>query len=47
VIRPGTYEWTSPHGFRYLVWSGGTIDLDPDPPATRPGGLRPTGTDPP
>jgi hypothetical protein len=47
VIRPGTYEWTSPHGHRYLVWPGGTIDLNPDPPQARPGGLQPTGTDPP
>jgi hypothetical protein len=47
VIRPGTYEWTSPQGYRYLVWPGGTLDLNPDPPQARPGGLQPTGTDPP
>jgi hypothetical protein len=32
VIRPGTYEWTSPRGYRYLVWPGGTLDLNRDPP---------------
>lgn len=47
VIRPGTYEWTSPHGFKYLVWPGGTIDLNADPPQARPGDFPATGTDPP
>jgi hypothetical protein len=29
VIRPGTYEWTSPHGYRYARDPSGTIDLTP------------------
>jgi hypothetical protein len=34
VIRPGTYEWVSPHGYRYLRDASGTIDLNP--PAAAP-----------
>ncbi|HET9498907.1 MAG TPA: DUF222 domain-containing protein [Marmoricola sp.] len=29
IIRPGTYEWTSPHGYRYLRDPSGTVDLNP------------------
>jgi hypothetical protein len=29
IIRPGTYEWTSPHGYRYIRDPSGTIDLTP------------------
>ncbi|HET7684196.1 MAG TPA: hypothetical protein VFK34_11085, partial [Marmoricola sp.] len=31
IIRPGTYEWTSPHGYRYIRDPSGTIDLTPPP----------------
>ena len=29
IIRPGTYEWTSPHGQRWLRDPSGTTDLNP------------------
>jgi len=31
MIRPGTYEWTSPMGYRYVVDPDGTTDLTPTP----------------
>jgi hypothetical protein len=35
-IRAGTYRWSSPHGYEYLVSPAGTVDIsnDLDPPLT-------------
>jgi len=30
VLKPGTYLWTSPHGYHYLVDHHGTADVSPD-----------------
>jgi hypothetical protein len=34
VLEPGTYLWTSPHGYHYLRDHTGTLDTstDPSPP---------------
>ena len=36
IIRPGTYEWTSPTGQRWLRDPSGTVDLNPTHPTPRP-----------
>ena len=33
VIEPGTYLWSTPHGYRLLVDPTGTRDLTPDQPS--------------
>jgi hypothetical protein len=37
VLDPGTYLWTSPHGYQFLRDRSGTLDVSPD----RPEPLRP------
>ena len=32
VIDPGTYLWTSPHGYQFLRDPDGTLDVSPDRP---------------
>jgi hypothetical protein len=44
MLTPGIFEWTSPHGHRYLRDHTGTTDLDPlvrDEPTAPPGIPRP------
>ncbi|MEZ5093800.1 hypothetical protein [Nocardioides sp.] len=36
VIEPGTYLWSTPHGYRLLVDHTGTRDVTPDPRPGRP-----------
>ena len=33
VLEPGTYLWSSPHGYHYLRDHEGTLDVSTDPPA--------------
>jgi hypothetical protein len=33
-VEPGTYRWTSPHGYTYLRDHDGTLDLTPQRPAS-------------
>jgi hypothetical protein len=37
VAAPGTYRWTSPHGYRYLVGPSGTTDVTDDALGAAPG----------
>jgi hypothetical protein len=30
VLDPGTYLWTSPHGYQFLRDLSGTLDVSPD-----------------
>ena len=36
MIAPGVFEWTSPHGHRYLRDRHGTTRIDRDDPPERP-----------
>ncbi|CUR59724.1 putative HNH endonuclease [metagenome] len=36
MVAPGVFEWTSPHGHRYLRDRHGTSPIDPDEPPDRP-----------
>jgi hypothetical protein len=45
MLEPGSYLWTSPHGYQFLRDTEGTLDVSPDrqarlhrwaPPATQP-----------
>jgi hypothetical protein len=47
VVDPGTYVWTSPHGYQFLRDPIGTLDISTDRPRLRTDGERePTGQDP-
>ena len=37
IIEPGTYLWTSPHGYQYLRDHTGTLDTSPDRSTPPPG----------
>ena len=32
MLDPGTYLWTSPHGYQFLRDRSGTLDVTPDRP---------------
>jgi hypothetical protein len=32
MLDPGTYLWSSPHGYKFLRDRAGTLDLTPDRP---------------
>jgi hypothetical protein len=36
VLDPGTYLWTSPHGYQLLRDPTGTLDITPDRPRAAP-----------
>jgi hypothetical protein len=36
VVDPGTYLWTSPHGYQFLRDPGGTLDVSADRPRPQP-----------
>ena len=41
ILEPGSYLWSSPHGYHYLRDHHGTLDVSPDrTPPTVPGGHR-------
>ena len=35
ILDPGTYLWSSPHGYQYLRDHHGTLDVSPDQRLTR------------
>jgi hypothetical protein len=36
VLDPGTYLWTTPHGYQFLRDPSGTLDISADRPRPRP-----------
>ena len=40
VVDPGTYVWTSPHGYQFLRDPIGTLDISEDRPRLRHDGTR-------
>jgi hypothetical protein len=46
VVDPGTYLWTSPHGYQFLRDPIGTLDVSTDRPRLTADGTRtPTAAD--